>query len=110
MIGNCVYHVAHQNIGTWVARVGRNREMPNYTQALYDARELAMDADAGGGAVAARRRGSSASSSTRRSHGWGSHVIEFLAIGTAIVTTTAEHEIAPPVLDLNLNDPPPSLK
>ena len=44
-----------------------------------------------------------------RSHGWGSHVIEFLAIGTAIVPTKADHEIAQPTLVLNLNDPPPSL-
>ena len=43
VLGNCVYHVAHQNVGTWVSRVGRNVEMPNYTQALYDARELAME-------------------------------------------------------------------
>jgi hypothetical protein len=45
-----------------------------------------------------------------RSHGWGSHVLEFLAIGTAIVRTKADHEIARPTLVLNLNDPPPSLK
>src|SRR5881398_2774814 len=42
VLGNCVYHVAHQNVGTWARRLGRNVEMPNYTQALYDARELAM--------------------------------------------------------------------
>jgi len=36
-------------------------------------------------------------------------VIEFLAIGTAIVPTKADHEIAQPTLVLNLNDPPPSL-
>jgi hypothetical protein len=44
-----------------------------------------------------------------RSHGWGSHVIEFLAIGTAIVPTKADHQIPPPSLILPLNDPPPSL-
>src|ERR671929_535010 len=35
VMGNCVYHVAHQNVASWVSRIGRNREMPNYTQALY---------------------------------------------------------------------------
>src|SRR5881398_3670967 len=43
VMGTCVYHVAHQGVGGWLKRVGRNAEMPNYTQALYDARELAME-------------------------------------------------------------------
>ena len=42
-MGTCVYHVAHQGLGGWLKRVGRNAEMPNFTQALYDARELAME-------------------------------------------------------------------
>ena len=42
-MGTCVYHVAHQGLGGWVKRIGRNAEMPNFTQALYDARELAME-------------------------------------------------------------------
>src|SRR5690348_16322872 len=42
VMGSCVYHVAHQGLGSWLKRVGRNVEMPNFTQALYDARELAM--------------------------------------------------------------------
>src|SRR6266567_9325235 len=43
VMGTCVYHVAHQGLRTWMRRVGRNVEMPNFTQALYDARELAME-------------------------------------------------------------------
>ena len=43
VMGTCVYHVAHQGLGGWMKRVGRNAEMPNFTQALYDARELAME-------------------------------------------------------------------
>src|SRR5436309_8108407 len=34
VLGNCVYHVAHQNVARWVGRVGRNVEMSNYTQAI----------------------------------------------------------------------------
>jgi uncharacterized protein YbjQ (UPF0145 family) len=39
---------------------------------------------------------------SERSHGWGSHVIEFFAVGTAIVPYGEEHTIEPPtpVLDL----------
>ena len=75
--------------------------MPNYTQALYEARELAMErmqAEAdelqAGGIVGARI--------SEKSHGWGSHVIEFFAIGTAVVPTSAEHQIEKPALVLPL--------
>jgi uncharacterized protein YbjQ (UPF0145 family) len=108
VLGNCVYHVSHQNVGTWVSRVGRNVEMPNYTQALYDARELAM-ARMQAEAESLEAEGIVGVDLHERSHGWGSHVIEFVAIGTAIVPTKAEHDIASPALVLNLNDPPPSL-
>ena len=108
VLGNCVYHVAHQNVGTWISRVGRNREMPHYTQAIYDARELAM-ARMQAEAEALESEGIVGVELHERSHGWGSHVIAFLAIGTAIVPTKADHEIAQPALVLNLNDPPPSL-
>ena len=84
MLGNCVYHVAHQNVGTWSASSGRNVEMPNYTQALYDARELAM-ARMQAEAEALEAEGIVGVELHERSHGWGCHVIEFLAIGTAIV-------------------------
>jgi uncharacterized protein YbjQ (UPF0145 family) len=39
-----------------------------------------------------------------RSHGWGSHVIEFFAVGTAIVPTAQDHQIATPTMVLTLND------
>jgi uncharacterized protein YbjQ (UPF0145 family) len=109
VLGNCVYHVAHQSVARWVGNVGRNREMPNYTQALYDARELAMDRMQAE-AESLEAEGIVGVDLHERSHGWGSHIIEFLAIGTAIIPTKAEHEIALPALILNLNDPPPSLK
>ena len=104
VMGNCVYHVAHQGLGTWFKQVGRNQEMPNFTQALYDARELAMermqteaerlDAE---GIVAVQLH--------ERSHGWGSHVIEFFAIGTGVLPIREDHKIPAPSLVLTLNDP-----
>jgi uncharacterized protein YbjQ (UPF0145 family) len=108
VLGNCVYHVAHQTAARWVGRVGRNVEMPNYTQAIYDARELAM-ARMQAEAEEADAEGIVGVELHERSHGWGSHVIEFMAIGTAIVPTKADHQIAPPSLILDLNDPRPSL-
>ncbi len=37
------------------------------------------------------------------SRGWGSHVIEFFAVGTAILPISAEHQIPQPALTLSLN-------
>ena len=39
-----------------------------------------------------------------KSHGWGSHVIESFAIGTAIVPTDGDRTIEPPTPVLDLND------
>jgi|HubBroStandDraft_6_1064221.scaffolds.fasta_scaffold271992_2 uncharacterized protein YbjQ (UPF0145 family) len=101
VMGNCVYHVARQGMLQSLRQMGRNVEMPNFTQALYEARELAMErmqneADElqSEGIVGARI--------IERSHGWGSHVIEFFAIGTAVVSTSSDHEIDKPTLVLPL--------
>src|SRR5947209_6434209 len=101
VMGNCVYHVARQGMLASMKQMGRNVEMPNFTQALYEARELAMErmqreADElqAGGIVGARI--------VERSHGWGSHVIEFFAIGTGVVPTSDEHEIEKPAMVLPL--------
>ena len=42
-MGSCVYHVAHQTLRQSMRNMGQNVELANYTQALYDARELAME-------------------------------------------------------------------
>ncbi|MBV9817702.1 MAG: heavy metal-binding domain-containing protein [Solirubrobacterales bacterium] len=101
VIGNCVYHVARQGMLASLKQIGRNVEMPNFTQALYEARELAMermqteaDEMQAEGIVGARI--------IERSHGWGSHVIEFFAIGTGVVSTSTEHVIDRPALVLPL--------
>jgi hypothetical protein len=41
-----------------------------------------------------------------KSHGWGSHVIEFFAVGTAVIPSETAHPIPPPTPMLSLNDPP----
>ncbi len=102
VMGNCVYHVAHQGMRAAWKQIGRNQEMPNYTQALYEARELAMgrmqaeaDEIQAGGIVGARI--------IEKSHGWGSHVIEFFAIGTGVVAISEDHQIDQPALVLPLS-------
>jgi uncharacterized protein YbjQ (UPF0145 family) len=100
-MGNCVYHVARQGMMQTLKQAGRNVEQVNFTQALYEARELAMermqneaDEVQAEGVVGARI--------VERSHGWGSHVIEFFAIGTGVVSTNPNHIIEKPALVLPL--------
>lgn len=93
VMGTCVYHVAWRSPSQWFRSVGRNVEMTNYTQATYEARELAMDrmeteaTDAGGEGIVAVKL-------EERSWGWASHVIEFFALGTAV--TRADPDARPP--------------
>ena len=42
VMGSCVYHVGRRGPLRTMSQTGRNVELPNFTQALYDARELAM--------------------------------------------------------------------
>jgi uncharacterized protein YbjQ (UPF0145 family) len=102
VMGSCVYHVAHRGMFQSLKQAGRNVELPNFTQALYDARELAMErmqAEAEG----LQAEGIVGVQLSERNHGWGSHVIEFFALGTAIVPHGEDRPItAPtPVLDLS---------
>ena len=84
-------------------QVGQNVEMPNFTQALYDARELAMERMQHE-AQELQAEGIVGVQLQERSHGWGSHVIEFFAIGTAIVASETQRTLPEPIPTLNLND------
>jgi len=103
VMGSCVYHVAHQGIRQAFKTMGNNVEMPNYTQALYDARELAMERMQTE-ALQLQAEGIVGAQIQEKSHGWGSHVIEFFAVGTAVIPTRADHQIQPPALVLSVDD------
>jgi uncharacterized protein YbjQ (UPF0145 family) len=103
VMGNCVYHVAYRGLGSLFRQMGQNVEMTNYTQALYDARELAMERMQAE-AESVQADGIVGVQIHERSHGWGSHVIEFFAVGTAVTAYRREHEIPSPSLVLTLND------
>jgi uncharacterized protein YbjQ (UPF0145 family) len=106
-MGSCVSHVAHRGMMQSIKQTGRNVELEQYTQALYDARELAMErmqkeAEAIGDEVL----GIVEVKLHENSHGWGSHVIEFFAVGTAVVPNehiSEGHQLPDimPVLDIN---------
>jgi uncharacterized protein YbjQ (UPF0145 family) len=102
VMGSCVYHVAHRGMLQSLKQAGRNVELPNFTQALYDARELAMErmqAEAEG----LKAEGIVGVQLTERNHGWGSHVIEFFALGTAIVPYGEDRPITAPTVVLDLS-------
>ncbi len=83
VLGTCVYHVAHRGPMATAMQSMSNRELENFTQGLYDARELAMTRMQD----EALRLGAEGIVGVRleeKSHFWGSHVIEFLAVGTAV--------------------------
>ena len=88
VMGVCVYHVARRSLGSWWSGMGRNVELANPTTALYDSREIAMSRlqqealQAGAAGVVGVRI-------DQRSHVWGSRVVEFVAIGTAVTGTAA---------------------
>jgi len=103
VMGTCVYHVAHQGMRQMFRTVGQNVEMENYTQALYDARELAMERMQTE-AQALHAEGIVGVTVDETNHSWGSHVLEFSAVGTAVVAISKDHHIQPPQLVLTVTD------
>lgn len=103
VMGNCVYHVAHQSMRQSWGTSMKNVEMVNFTQALYDARELAMERMQAE-AQEMDAQGIVGVQIHETSHGWGSHTIEFFAVGSAVTPTSDNHTIAKPQMVLPMND------
>jgi len=102
VMGTCVYHIAHAGFMQTMRTVGSNIELPNYTAAIYDARELAMsrmqaEAEAHGA------EGVVGMQIVEKNHIWQPHIIEFMAIGTSIVKRT-EGKRVKPQFQVGLND------
>ena len=102
VMGSCVYHVAHQGMLATMKQAGQNVEMPNFTQALYDARELAMERMQREGEEL-QAEGIVGVQLTQHNHTWGGHTTEFFAIGTAVRPIRADHTIPTPQLVLGLD-------
>jgi uncharacterized protein YbjQ (UPF0145 family) len=92
VLGTCVYHIAHQGVLQSMRQVGQNQEMLQFTQGVYEARELAlarMQAEAAqvgaGGIVGVTVE--------VKNHVWGEHATEFLATGTSVRRLAEEHKL-----------------
>jgi uncharacterized protein YbjQ (UPF0145 family) len=92
VLGTCVYHIAHQGVMQSLRQMGQNTEMVQFTQGIYEARELALirmqseAAQAGSSGIVGVNVGVF-------NHVWGEHATEFLATGTAIRRLAAEHQL-----------------
>ena len=102
VMGSCVYAVTFRGPMASLGMTFRNVELPLFTQAMYDARELAM--------VRMQREAEHLSADgivgvelAEHGHGWGGRIIEFFAIGTAIVRDAAAERLPSPspVIDLS---------
>lgn len=102
VIGTCVYHVAHRSFGQTTTGVTQSSELVSFTQALYEARELAMERMQAE-AISMGAEGIVGVQLIEKSHFWGSHVIEFFAIGTAVRPIRSDHEITQPQMVLTLD-------
>ncbi|MBN3723036.1 heavy metal-binding domain-containing protein [Burkholderia sp. Ac-20379] len=106
VMGSCVYHVAHRGLLKAWGQALRNVELEEFTQAIYSARELAierMQVEA----QTAKAEGVIGTTIHEKSYRWESHVIEFFAIGTAVTPLNAEidaKDIPAPTFVLSVND------
>ncbi len=98
VMGNCVYY-----IGQGPQQGMQNMELVGPTQALYDARELAMERMQ----VEAEALGAQGIVGVlveENNHTWGPSVLEFSAVGTAVVPIRDDHHIPKPSLVLSVNE------
>jgi uncharacterized protein YbjQ (UPF0145 family) len=105
VMGSCVYHIAHRGMFAALSTIGDNVEIEQYTEALYDARELAMSRMQAE-AEALGAEGIVGVQLLALPHRWGGHTTEFFAIGTAVRPLRADHVITKPTLVLPLSDGP----
>ncbi len=105
VMGTCVYHIAHRGMMASMGTMGQNVEIPQYTEALYDARELAMGRMQTEAEVL-NAEGIVGVQLLSLPHRWGGHTTEFFAIGTAVRPLRDDHVIATPSLVLPLTDGP----
>lgn len=103
VMGTCVFHIAHRKFTQALGSVGQNVELPNFTQALYEARELAMTRMQDE-ATELQASGIVGVRLEEKSHQWGSHTIEFLALGTAVTKRSGEFTLPKPTTIISLDN------
>jgi uncharacterized protein YbjQ (UPF0145 family) len=97
VMGNCVFFT-----GPPAPPTAQTGELAGPTQALYDARELAMERMQFE-AESLQAQGIVGVTVDETNHTWGPTVLEFSAVGTAVTAIRADHHIPRPALVLTVN-------
>ncbi len=110
VMGNCVYYVPQGAVG-WRADATQSFEFPEYTHALYDARELATER-LQNEAEALEADGIVGVAIEMKQHSWGGvspdgsfrgELIEFVVVGTAVMAIPGAGAPPTPTLVLPVN-------
>ena len=115
VMGNCVYYVPPKLLQI---ADGKSEELPEYTHALYDARELAIER-LQDEAEALQATGIVGVTVVEREHSWrltpwnagnaaldSGELIELFVVGTAVVPERHDAELPDPTMVLSANDAP----
>jgi uncharacterized protein YbjQ (UPF0145 family) len=97
VIGTSAFHFGWRSLGRWAASQGRTSEMVSLTSSLYAARELAVQR-LQEQAAQLSADGVIAIKVLERPDVWGSHVIEFVAYGTAVAVGAIPDSFDPEIL------------
>jgi len=101
VLGTCVYHIAHMTFRQMLSQIGMNTELTLFSQAAYDAREIAMTRmQYEGQQVGAD--GVVGVTVQESEWAWGEHAIEFYALGTAVSRMRPDAEPVQPTLVMPL--------
>jgi len=119
VMGNCVYYVPPHLLS---ARQTESAELTEYTHALYDARELAIER-LQDEAESLEATGIVGVTVAERQHSWRTNpynvgnaalvtgeVVELFVVGTAVVPMAGSTGVARPVLVLSANDAPTAVE
>lgn len=98
VMGVCVFHIGRRAVSQTLKTLPRNAELEVITDALSQSRELAMGrmkneaaSHKADGVVGVRIE--------EKTHAWGSRVIEFLSIGTAVCSVSKQnHPLRPDLI------------
>jgi uncharacterized protein YbjQ (UPF0145 family) len=93
-----------RNARQWAAQKGQNLELPNLTEALYLAREKAMDRMQQAG-LAMQADGVINVKLREGPLGYNARVMQFVAVGTAVHLRDNEHRRVNPTMVVSLDDP-----
>jgi uncharacterized protein YbjQ (UPF0145 family) len=101
VMGVCVFHVGRRHVTQVMKDLPRNTELKVITDALYQSRELAMSRMQDE-ATALHALGIVGVQVSENTHAWGSRVIEFMAIGTAVEMAAPTHRSLGPTVTVSL--------